>query len=488
MRWTVITMACATLSVASLAWAVDDGRGRDWRPLPQTQPTSGKPTWEQVAAQCPSDGVTPCAGKLGNIELKDWIWATRPQVIDLFSLYAPAIVNAPDASVFGPEYQAVATQFQALFGITMHLQGCPTYQPCFNSKWGTGMTSSVAAVGPPAAPWGAEVSVDLEWGGGGFRTFTPLHPDMGRGLWMWRPTGLGTSAAHAYDDSTTMSAPGGGIAIADVMANDWVSGQRATPANGVLSQLTSAVAGVWLDVNTGAVRVENGTAAGTYTFDYRLCNRISPTHCDDAAVSINVPSFALTAAADAGTIAMAQGGTAIVNVLANDRVGTFAATTAWVQLSAVSSSHPGVTLDTTTGAVRVAAGTPHGVHTLLYRICERANLGNCAQATATVSPNSIDAVNDSARGSSKKPNTPLASVLTNDRFANAVATPATVTLSLVSISPPNPKIRLDLVDGSIDVLGRTNSGLYNIVYRICETASPANCDQATVTLDLSGGR
>ena len=488
MRWTGFTLGCVALLVSTTSWAVDDGRGRDWRPLPQTQPSSGKPTWEQIAALCPTDGVAACTGKLGNIDLKDWVWATRPQVIDLFSVYAPAITTAPDASVGGLEYQAIATQFQAQFGITMHLQGCPTYQPCFNSKWSTGMTATPATSSAPVAAWGGEVSLDLEWGGGGFRVFTPLHPDMGRGLWLWRPTGLNTTNAHAYDDSASMPAPGGGVAIAEVLANDWIAGQRATPANGVLTQLTSAVAGVWLDVNTGAVMVDNGTAAGTYGFDYRLCNRISPSHCDDATITVTVPSFLLTATADAGTMAMAQGGTAIANVLANDRVGSATATAALVQLSAVNSSHPGVTLDTSTGAVRVAAGTPHGVHTLVYRICERANLGNCAQATATVSPNSIDAVNDSARGSSKKPNTPLASVLTNDRFANAVASTAKVTLSLVSITPPNPKIRLDLVDGSIDVLGRTNSGLYSIVYRICETASPANCDQATVTLDLSGSR
>lgn len=486
MRWTGLVFACAALQFSPPGWAVDDGRGRDWRTLTQTQPSSGRPTWEQVAALCPTDGVTPCSGKLGNIELKDWIWATQAQVVDLFSVYAPSIVVDPLAGVGGAEYQAVAAQFQSQFGITMHLQGCPTYQPCFNSKWSTGMTASLANAGPPASPWGAEVSLDLEWGSGGLRIFAPLHPDMGRGLWMWRPTGLGTTAAHAYDDSAVLPAPGGGLAIADVLANDWVAGQRATLANGILTQLTSAVAGVWLDLSTGSVRVADGTAAGTYGFDYRLCNRASPQHCDDATITVTVNSYALTAAPDQGAVAFAQGGTAVANVLANDRVGSTPATTALVQLGTVSTTHPGLSLDTASGAVRVAPGTPHGTHSLVYRICERANLANCVQTTVTVTPNLIDAVNDSARGSSKVPNTPLASVLTNDRFRNGAATTAQVKLSQVSITPPNPKIRLDLADGSIDVLGRTQSGLYSIVYRICEIASPANCDQATVTLDLSG--
>jgi hypothetical protein len=46
---------------------------------------------------------------------------------------------------------------------------------------------------------------------------------------------------------------------------------------------------------------------------------------------------------------------------------------------------------------------------------------------------------------------------------------------------------LDLSDGSVDVLGKTESGVYLLVYEICEIASPTNCDRATVSLDLSGG-
>jgi len=56
----------------------------------------------------------------------------------------------------------------------------------------------------------------------------------------------------------------------------------------------------------------------------------------------------------------------------------------------------------------------------------------------------------------------------------------------LSLSPPNNDIKLDLADGSVDVLRRTQSGTYTLVYQICEIASPDNCGQATVTLDLSG--
>lgn len=104
----------------------------------------------------------------------------------------------------------------------------------------------------------------------------------------------------------------------------------------------------------------------------------------------------------------------------------------------------------------------------------------------TVGPYLILAVNDSARGSSKLANTPLASVLANDTLGGVRATTATVRISMISLTPANSKIRLDTTDGSVDVLGKTSSGLYTMVYEIAEIAQPTNTSRATVTIDLSG--
>ena len=46
--------------------------------------------------------------------------------------------------------------------------------------------------------------------------------------------------------------------------------------------------------------------------------------------------------------------------------------------------------------------------------------------------------------------------------------------------------RLDLADGSVDVLGKTRSGVYTLVHGICEIAMPANCGRGSVRIDLSG--
>jgi len=136
----------------------------------------------------------------------------------------------------------------------------------------------------------------------------------------------------------------------------------------------------------------------------------------------------------------------------------------------------------------VARGTAVGTYTLIYHICEIANPSNCdpAKVTVVVKPYVVDAVNDSARGSSKTPATVIASVLANDTIGGVPATTAKVKLSLLSLSPPANGIVLDLRDGSVDVTTKVDSVTYTLVYQICEIASPSNCDQATVTLELSG--
>lgn len=466
------------------AHAVNDGYGKDWRWLPDTiVQGSLRPTWEQIAAVCPADGATPCAGSLSNVRMKDWVWATSPQVLELFGRYAPPLAQSGANSIGGYEWFGAANLALGQLGITSAMRGCPTYQPCFNYQEGHGITASLASAALPAVAIGAYVNADLENSIGGFTVYSPVRSDLQRGIWMWRPTGAGTPKVHAYDDAGTPAASGG-VAVANVLANDWVAGQRATLANGAVAQLSSTAAGVWLDTSDASVRVAASTAAGSYELVYQLCSRADTTQCDDAVVSVTVRSFPLVARNDLGSLSMAAGGRAIANVLANDTVGSVTATTALVQLTQMSTTHPGVSLNVDGGSVDVAPGTPHGTHSLVYRICERANAANCAQATATVAPFVIDAVNDSARGSSKTGGTVIASVLANDWFNGARATTADVVLSLLA---PLPKgISLDLSTGAVRVAPKTSSGAYLFAYRICERRSPNNCDQATVALDLSG--
>ena len=289
-------------------------------------------------------------------------------------------------------------------------------------------------------------------------------------------------AVNDYASSNT-----GKIAIASVLANDTLNALPATTANVRLTQVSSTHAGLTLNTSTGAVNVASGTPAGLQTLVYQICETASPANCDQASAAVTVIPYLVDAVDDAGATTRG-GGVAVANVLANDKFGTGGATLANVALSLVSSMSTGLVLNPSTGSVTVTSGTPIGTYSLVYRICEMGGVSNCDSATVTVTVSAyiIDAVDDVARGSSKVANTPLANVLANDTFGGARATVSTVQLSMISLTPANSMIRLDLTDGSVDVLGKTTSGLYTMVYRICEIANATNCDQATVSIDLTG--
>jgi YVTN family beta-propeller protein len=291
----------------------------------------------------------------------------------------------------------------------------------------------------------------------------------------------------ARNDATT-SYPGR-TALSSVLVNDTLAGVPATTTTVQLSSVAASTdTSVALDLTNGSVYVAAGTSTGIHKLIYKICETASLSNCDNAMVTITVIPFPIDAVNDAATIPR-TGGTALTNVLANDLFAGAPATLANVSLAQTSSSNAGVTLNHTNGSVSVAAGTAADTHMLTYEICEIANPSNCDSATVsvTVTPYVVDAVNDFARASSKRASIALPSVLTNDRFAGGPATVSNVQLSLVSLTPANNKIRLDLTDGSVDVLDRTDSGTYLLVYKACEIASPTNCDQATVTLELSGG-
>ena len=275
--------------------------------------------------------------------------------------------------------------------------------------------------------------------------------------------------------------------VGNVLTNDTLGGTPATTARVTLSTVSSTANGITLDSTTGSVFVALGTAAGVHTLSYRICEIVDPTNCDDANVTVTVNAFVIDAVNDSGLVPKV-GGTAVANVLANDKFAGATATVGKVRLSQLATTQAGISLNAATGAVTVAGGTTVGTHTLSYRICEITMPSNCDDAvvTVTVLATPILAQSESARVSSKVAGTAIANVLANDRLGAAPATLANVKLSLVSLTPANSKIRLDLADGSVDILGKTDSGTYLLVYEICEIAMPTNCARATVRLDLTG--
>jgi len=83
----------------------------------------------------------------------------------------------------------------------------------------------------------------------------------------------------------------GGVAIEDITENDLLNGNPIALSDILITLVNPAsVSGISLDNSTGKVTVETGTAVGTYILTYRICEKLNPTNCDEAEISVTVIS------------------------------------------------------------------------------------------------------------------------------------------------------------------------------------------------------
>jgi hypothetical protein len=469
--------AVSAAIVRAISPGISDGMGTAWRQLTETVGLAAT----QIAAVCPRDGVNPCAGQVGPIDLTGWVWATDSQVVQRLSKYTPAILT--NRSLVGAEYGSAVTAFFADFTAT-EFGGCSGSGYIFTCSFGThasGWTATSDATGSP-------ISATVQSGFGGVPLFRVGTDGTGglilstRGVFMWRADGSGGTAIVATNDSATVNSPYTGVVVANVLANDVLADGPATTGNVTLTQLTSSNAAITLNTATGAVSVASGVRVGVETLTYRICETARLSNCASASVTVTMAGNRVDANEDTGA-SKTGGGTALANVLANDTFAGGAAALSNVTIrtdsaDAVLSLQPN-------GAVIVAAGASVGPHRLTYEICETGNPSNCDKAVVTVSitPYTIDAVDDAGSAPSAPGGIAVTSVLTNDRFDGAVATLTKVALALISSTSSG--VTLDLTTGAVRVAPGTAAGIASLRYEMCERANTTNCDQATVTISIA---
>ena len=252
-----------------------------------------------------------------------------------------------------------------------------------------------------------------------------------------------------------------------------------------------------LDVATGQVSVPAGTPAGTYTITYQICERLNPTNCSTNTVTVTVDAAPIVATNDSATgINGLAGATAVVNAFTSDTVAGAAAspTNATLAVAAGSSVPAGLTFNTSTGNVDVAAGTPAGTYTFDYTICEALNPSNCRTATISVTvvaaaitadPDAVSGINGAAGAGN------VLDVLNGDTLNGSPVTLAQVNLTVTTpatpASPGAPVPILNPATGQVSVPAGTPAGTYTITYQICEQLNPTNCatNTATVTVNPS---
>ena len=125
-------------------------------------------------------------------------------------------------------------------------------------------------------------------------------------------------------------------------------------------------------------------AGANVSFDCRTAGNCTAPLVTNIDLCPNIDgTFPPQANDDAYTIA--AGSSATSNVLANDfaQYNGAAATTSNVIITQVSTTYSGVNVNTS-GVVSVAAGTPVGTYTIVYRICSISNTSSCDSATVTV--------------------------------------------------------------------------------------------------------
>uniref|UniRef100_UPI00054D721F beta strand repeat-containing protein n=1 Tax=Flavobacterium succinicans TaxID=29536 RepID=UPI00054D721F len=250
-----------------------------------------------------------------------------------------------------------------------------------------------------------------------------------------------------------------------------------------------------VDSLTKEIVIPASVPAGVYTIFYTICEKLNPTNCSDATITITVKNPVVKAEDDIlptviGTIGSSNAGNVLeANSTKFDTINGVSATTSLVNISIVSPALPVVNgalvpvLNTTTGNVEVPKNTPAGIYTIAYSICDKINPTVCDEAIVTIKVAAIEAADDGLYEMESLFDKTIASVLLNDTLDGVVLTPETYnTITLTPISVPAGFTLRN--DGSIEVKKGMPADTYTIVYEICTKKSPIVCDQATVRITV----
>ena len=294
----------------------------------------------------------------------------------------------------------------------------------------------------------------------------------------------------ANDDTHTITNGLTGGTTPNVLTNDSLNGNGNPSTNSVTLTWLNVPSGLRTNTN-GTVTVPAGTASGTYTVTYRICEKLNPSNCDTATLTIKVGNAPIVANDDTHTITNGLTGGTTPSVLTNDSLNgngnpsTNSVTLTWLNV-------PSGLRTNTNGTVTVPAGTASGTYTVTYRICEKLNPSNCDTATLTIkvltpavaTPTTIEAVNDGVTTITSTTGGTTPSVLTNDKL-NGVPNPSisSVTLTWNTATPTGFTLN---PDGTIRVAPNTPAGTHTISYTICAVASPTVCSTASIVVTVSG--
>lgn len=290
---------------------------------------------------------------------------------------------------------------------------------------------------------------------------------------------------RANADNGSANGYNGNPALLNVFANDSFNGTGFIAGAVNLSLLIPAShTGITLNLSNGVVSVAGIIPAGIYTLQYKICDTLNPGNCDSAVVTVNITAPAIIANADNGSV-YGTGNLNLLNVLSNDSFNNASAQAGNVLITVVTpASFAGITLDTLTGVVSVAPAAT-GSYTLVYRICDSINIGNCDTSIVfiTVIPPAINATNDTTTVDGYSGSATAINVLANDSLGGSLINTGAAYISVLTPSG-HAGITLNTVSGFLSVASHIPAGIFSIQYKICDTLNPINCDSAVLYIQV----
>ena len=276
----------------------------------------------------------------------------------------------------------------------------------------------------------------------------------------------------------------GGTTTSSVLTGVSLNGQPAN-SQSVTITFTGLPAGVTSNTN-GQLVVAPGTPATNTTIYYTVCETLNANnncHTYSTTLVIGTPNLSVTPRTY--TIPDATVGGTTSSVL---ETVTIDGHTPSSQSVTITFGNLPVGIQTTTsGGFRVPAGTPTGIHTVTYTVCEVLNPDHCVTSIATIAVGNVPVVTPNAFTYTGTATVTTPSILDDDTVGTQSATTGTggnVVINITSTPTGTVVPSLDADNGRVTIPAGTPPGIYTITYDVCTTATPTACTPGAVVITI----
>ena len=276
----------------------------------------------------------------------------------------------------------------------------------------------------------------------------------------------------------------GGTTTSSVLTGVSLNGQPAN-SQSVTITFSGLPAGVTSNTN-GQLVVAPGTPATNTTIYYTVCETLNANnncHTYSTTLVIGTPSLSVTPRTYVIPDATVGGTTSSVL-----ETITIDGHTPSSQSVTITFGNLPVGIQTTTsGGFRVPAGTPTGIHTVTYTVCEVLNPDHCVTSIATIAVGNVPVVTPNAFTYTGTATVTTPSILDDDTVGTQSATTGTggnVVINITSTPTGTVVPSLDANNGRVTIPAGTPPGIYTITYDVCTTATPTACTPGAVVITI----